>query len=82
MSQPFDFNKALKALQSGQALTDKNGVLTPLINQLTKTACLQNLNPIWLRMWEPQAKRPLKLSPALSNWQLRAIVMELLSHSL
>ncbi|CNH53478.1 ISsod5%2C transposase [Yersinia aldovae] len=35
MSQPFDFDKALKALQSGQALTGKNGILTPLIKQLT-----------------------------------------------
>ncbi|WP_274617191.1 hypothetical protein [Yersinia enterocolitica] len=30
MSQPFDFDKALKALQSGQALTGKDGILTPL----------------------------------------------------
>ncbi len=26
MSQPFDFDKALKALQSGQVLTGKDGV--------------------------------------------------------
>jgi putative transposase len=36
MTQPFDFDKALKALQSGQALTGKEGVLTPLIKQLTE----------------------------------------------
>lgn len=36
MSQPFDFDKALKALQSGQALTGKDGILTPLIKQLTE----------------------------------------------
>lgn len=36
MSQPFDFDKALKALQPGQALTGKDGILTPLINQLTE----------------------------------------------
>lgn len=38
MSQPFDFDKALKALQSGQALTGKDGILTPLIKQLTEAA--------------------------------------------
>lgn len=36
MSQLFDFDKALKALQAGQALTDKDGILTPLIKQLTE----------------------------------------------
>lgn len=38
MCQPFDFDKALKALQSGQTLTDKEGILTPLINSLTEVA--------------------------------------------
>jgi len=38
MTQEFDFNKALEALQSGQALTGKDGVLTPLIKQLTEAA--------------------------------------------
>ncbi|MEE7413244.1 transposase [Escherichia marmotae] len=36
MSQPFDFDKALKALQPGQALTGKEGILTPLIKQLAE----------------------------------------------
>jgi hypothetical protein len=36
MSQPFDFDNALKALQDGQALTGKNGILTPLIKQLAE----------------------------------------------
>lgn len=31
MSQPFDFGKVLKALQSGEALTGKDGILTLLI---------------------------------------------------
>lgn len=38
MSEKFDFDKALKALQSGQAITGKDGVLTPLIKQLTEAA--------------------------------------------
>jgi len=38
MSDKYDFDKALKALQSGQAITGKDGVLTPLIKQLTEAA--------------------------------------------
>lgn len=44
MSQPFDFDKALKALQSGQALTGKDGILTPLIKQLTEVALSAELD--------------------------------------
>ena len=38
MTQQFDFDKAVKALQSGQDLTGENGLLTPLIKQLTEAA--------------------------------------------
>lgn len=38
MSEPFDFDKALAALQNGQDLTGKDGILTPLIKQLTEAA--------------------------------------------
>jgi transposase-like protein len=34
--QPFNVDEALKALQSGKDLTDNNGVLMPLIKQLTE----------------------------------------------
>lgn len=34
----FNFEAALSALQSGQALTGKDGILTPLIKQLTEAA--------------------------------------------
>jgi transposase-like protein len=34
MSDDFDFDKALKALQSGKAITGKDGILTPLIKKL------------------------------------------------
>ncbi|MEC5343179.1 transposase [Brenneria populi] len=44
MSQPFDFDKALKALQSGQSLTGKDGILTPLIKQLTESALFAELD--------------------------------------
>jgi len=38
MSDEFDFDKALKALQSGKAITGKDGVQTPLIKKLTEAA--------------------------------------------
>ncbi len=38
MSEQFDFNKALDALRNGQDLTGKDGILTPLIKQLTEAA--------------------------------------------
>ena len=38
MNDEFDFDKALKALQSGKAITGKDGVLTPLIKKLTEAA--------------------------------------------
>jgi transposase-like protein len=44
MTQQFDFDKALKALQSGQDLTGENGLLTPLIKQLTEAALKAELD--------------------------------------
>ncbi|MEG2263914.1 hypothetical protein QNN86_08685 [Citrobacter sp. C348] len=43
MPQPFDFNKPLNALHSGQALTGKDNVLTQLIKQLTEAALTAEL---------------------------------------
>ena len=36
--QNFDFNEALKAIQSGKPITGSDGVLAPLIKQLTEVA--------------------------------------------
>ena len=44
MAEEFDFDNALKALQSGQAITGKDGVLTPLIKQLTEAALAAELD--------------------------------------
>lgn len=44
MSEPFDFNKAVEALKSGQDLTGKDGLLTPLIKQLTEAALQAELD--------------------------------------
>ena len=38
MSKDFDFDGALAALRNGQDLTGKDGILTPLIKQLTEAA--------------------------------------------
>jgi putative transposase len=38
MTQSFYFNKALAELQAGKGLTGEDGVLTPLIKQLTEAA--------------------------------------------
>jgi len=38
MTKDFNIDDAIKALQSGQSLTGKDGVLTPLIKQLTEAA--------------------------------------------
>ena len=38
MAKKFDFEAALKAIQSGQSITGKDGVLGPLVKQLTEAA--------------------------------------------
>lgn len=43
MPEEFDFNKALKALQSGQSLSGKDDVLAPLVKQLTEAALAAEL---------------------------------------
>jgi transposase-like protein len=44
MTDTFDFDKALEALRSGKDLTGKDGVLTPLIKQLTEAALSAELD--------------------------------------
>ena len=41
MAEKFDFEAALKAVQSGQSITGKDGVLGPLVKQLTEAAADQ-----------------------------------------
>jgi putative transposase len=40
----FNFEDALKQLQSGKSLTDLDGILTPLIKQLTDAALQAKLD--------------------------------------
>jgi transposase-like protein len=44
MPEQFDFNKAVEALKNGQDLTGKDGLLTPLIKQLTEAALQAELD--------------------------------------
>lgn len=44
MTEKFDFDAALEALRSGKDLTGKDGVLTPLIKQLTEAALSAELD--------------------------------------
>jgi len=44
MSEKFNFNEALDALRNGQDLTGKDGILTPLIKQLTEAALKAELD--------------------------------------
>ncbi|NIB44919.1 IS256 family transposase [Pseudomaricurvus alkylphenolicus] len=56
MSEDFDFDKALKAIQSGQAITGKDGVLAPLIKQLTEAALNAELEAHLEAETEPNRK--------------------------
>jgi len=44
MSNSFDFDEALKDLQAGKDLTGKDGILMPLIKQLTEAAITAELD--------------------------------------
>ncbi len=69
----FDFNKALEQLQAGQGLTGKDGVLTPLIKQLTEAALKAELDQHLEQDESPNRKtviqrRPLKPASVNLNW--------------
>ena len=55
MPDKFDFDKALAALQSGQDLTGKDGILTPLIKQLTEAALKAEI--VWGQCKNPEPRR-------------------------
>ena len=56
MSKEFDYNKALEAIQSGQAITGQEGVLAPLIKQLTEAALTAELEAHLSEETEPNRK--------------------------
>lgn len=44
MTKQFDIEEAIKALREGKDLTGRDGVLTPLIKQLTETVLQAELD--------------------------------------
>lgn len=54
--EKFDFDSALKGLQSGQGFTGKDGILTPLIKQLTEAALKAELELHLEQTPEPNRK--------------------------
>jgi len=56
MTHSFDFDKALKELQAGKDLNGKEGILTPLIKQLTEAALKAELDHHLDQTDEPNRK--------------------------
>lgn len=56
MHKEFDFNEALSGLQAGKGLTGKDGILTPLIKQLTEAALKAELEQHLKQSIEPNRK--------------------------
>ena len=52
----FDMNAALQALREGKDLTGKDGILTPLIKQLTEAAMQAELDEYLVHDSEPNRK--------------------------
>ncbi len=86
MSEEFDFNKALDALRSGQNLTGKDGILTPLIKQLTEAALQAELEAhleeeIADNRKNGYGKKPLNHRPVVLSWRHPGIGLDLLSRN-
>ncbi len=86
MSEKFDFNEALAALQSGQDLTGKDGILTPLIKQLTEAALKAELESHLEGEERPNrkngsSKKTLKAPPEALSWRHRETLQALLSRN-
>ncbi|MBE0377170.1 hypothetical protein PPRY_a2252 [Pseudoalteromonas prydzensis ACAM 620] len=56
MTNQFNFEDAVKALQSGKKLNGKDGVLTSLIKQLTESALLAELEQHLANEQEPNPR--------------------------
>lgn len=67
MTQPnFDIDAALKQLREGKDLTGKDGILTPLIKQLTEAAMQAELEEHLSEKEQPNRKNG---APRLSIWR-------------
>jgi len=84
MSEPFDIDKALKALQYRQALTGKDRILILLIKQLNQAAPADELDShlAWDANANHKKVRPEKRSkhqPVALNWPRLTTIMALLN---
>ncbi len=73
MTQTFNFEEALEQLKSGQGLTGKDGILTPLIKQLTEAALQAELDHHISTSPEPNRKNgstPKKMKASSGTFQL------------
>ena len=86
MREEFDFDVALAALQDGQGLTGKDGILTPLVKQLTEAALQAELEA-HLKADKSSNRRNgagrKTTNPRLevSNWQRHEIGLDRLSRN-
>lgn len=86
MTKDFDLEQAIKALQSGQDLTGKDGFLTPLIKQTTEAALKAELEQHLENDDQPNrkngsSKKRSNRQWVLSNWILCVTVQGRLSRS-
>ncbi len=86
MTEKFDFEQALAALQAGQPITGKDSILSPLIKKLTEAALEAEIDTHLAREIDPNRKNGKSrktMKPALvhSSWRLPGILRVLLSHS-
>ncbi|MBI9113189.1 IS256 family transposase [Maridesulfovibrio ferrireducens] len=73
MSDSFDFDEAVKALQAGHDLHGKDGVLTPLIKHLTEAALKAELDLHLEKEKEPNRKNgstPKNVKSSAGNFEL------------
>ena len=85
MREEFDFDVALAALQDGQGLTGKDGILTPLVKQLTEAALQAELEAHFRATSPATAGTELAVRPSnrleVSNWQRHEIGLDRLSRN-
>ncbi|MBB1270157.1 hypothetical protein [Shewanella sp. SR44-3] len=62
MTQPFNFEQALKDLQAGKNLTGKDSILGPLIKQLTEAALQAELEQHLAHDEQPNRKKKIQAS--------------------
>ena len=80
----FDMEAALKSLREGRGLNGKDGILTPLIKQLTEAAMQAELEEHLKNEEAPNRKngktsKTIRTLSGTSNWIHHGIVLEALN---